>query len=319
MVITGNYNLKADSNWKLLQLQEVYLQCDTTLSPVTINLFEIAELNRFWNVKIYVSDYGNNSSTNNIVINSFVGDTIDESGLSQVTIENDGSSIVLQVVDETKWIASDSIIKGFVKSVTGLNTDNTDPENPVVKISVDNSTIIGDGTPGNPLVANVLSGTFTYGSFFDTSTQTSASNVPQAMRLNSVAVDETNNVSVVSDGTYKTRITPALTGIYNLAFSAQLDKSGGGGSDANVYIWLRHSVLGDVPNSSTRIQIKANQRYLVAAWNFFIKLNAGEYAQIMWAQDDNIVLHAENAQVAPPSAYNSPEIPSVILTVNRIG
>lgn len=41
----------------------------------------------------------------------------------------------------------------FVESVTGLNTDNTDPLNPIVEISVDGITITGDGTPSNPLVA----------------------------------------------------------------------------------------------------------------------------------------------------------------------
>jgi hypothetical protein len=40
-----------------------------------------------------------------------------------------------------------------VQSVTGLDTDNTDPLNPIVQISVDGTTITGDGTPGNPLVA----------------------------------------------------------------------------------------------------------------------------------------------------------------------
>lgn len=42
---------------------------------------------------------------------------------------------------------------GAVESVTGLNTDNTDPANPVVQISVDGVTITGAGTPGSPLVA----------------------------------------------------------------------------------------------------------------------------------------------------------------------
>lgn len=42
-----------------------------------------------------------------------------------------------------------------VQSVTGLNTDNTDPQNPVVQISVDGVTITGDGTPGSPLVASI--------------------------------------------------------------------------------------------------------------------------------------------------------------------
>jgi hypothetical protein len=40
-----------------------------------------------------------------------------------------------------------------VVSVTGLDTDNTDPSRPIVKISVDGTTITGEGTPDNPLVA----------------------------------------------------------------------------------------------------------------------------------------------------------------------
>lgn len=42
---------------------------------------------------------------------------------------------------------------GSVDSVTGLNTDNTDPANPIIQISVDGTSITGDGTPGNPLVS----------------------------------------------------------------------------------------------------------------------------------------------------------------------
>jgi hypothetical protein len=40
-----------------------------------------------------------------------------------------------------------------VQSVTGLDTDNTDPLNPIINISVDGATITGDGTPLNPLVS----------------------------------------------------------------------------------------------------------------------------------------------------------------------
>lgn len=42
---------------------------------------------------------------------------------------------------------------GLVESVTGLNTNNSDPLNPVVQISVDGVSITGAGTPGSPLVA----------------------------------------------------------------------------------------------------------------------------------------------------------------------
>ena len=40
-----------------------------------------------------------------------------------------------------------------VVSVTGLDTDNADPSRPIVKISVDGTTITGQGTPDDPLVA----------------------------------------------------------------------------------------------------------------------------------------------------------------------
>ncbi len=46
-----------------------------------------------------------------------------------------------------------SLLGGYVQSVTGLDTDNTDPQNPVVQIAVDGVTITGDGTAGNPLVS----------------------------------------------------------------------------------------------------------------------------------------------------------------------
>ena len=42
---------------------------------------------------------------------------------------------------------------GIVDSVTGLDTDNTDPENPIVQIAVDGVTITGEGTPASPLVS----------------------------------------------------------------------------------------------------------------------------------------------------------------------
>jgi hypothetical protein len=45
------------------------------------------------------------------------------------------------------------LVGNTVQSVTGLNTNNTDPLNPVVNIAVDGSTIQGDGTLLNPLYA----------------------------------------------------------------------------------------------------------------------------------------------------------------------
>ena len=38
-MITGTYDLIANTSWSLSQLQEIYLECDTSINPVTINLF----------------------------------------------------------------------------------------------------------------------------------------------------------------------------------------------------------------------------------------------------------------------------------------
>jgi hypothetical protein len=113
-MITGNYNLVADPQWRNVQLQEVFLECDTTLAPVTINLFPIANLSRFWNVKIVVSDVNNNAGTNNITINAGsvglvpVFDTIDQDGNVQVVLNENGESLSLQVASATQWIGSAS-------------------------------------------------------------------------------------------------------------------------------------------------------------------------------------------------------------------
>ena len=57
------------------------------------------------------------------------------------------------------WRVAKSIGVGGVQSVSGLNTDNIDPINPVVKISVDGTTITGAGTPASPLQAQYIPAT----------------------------------------------------------------------------------------------------------------------------------------------------------------
>ena len=52
------------------------------------------------------------------------------------------------------WRVANTIGGSGVQSVIGLNTDNTDPINPIVKISVDGNTITGLGTPVSPLQAS---------------------------------------------------------------------------------------------------------------------------------------------------------------------
>ncbi len=61
---------------------------------------------------------------------------------------------LIYVIDQINDVIQALPSGGGVHSVTGLNTDNTDPDNPIIRISVDGTSITGAGTPGNPLVAN---------------------------------------------------------------------------------------------------------------------------------------------------------------------
>jgi hypothetical protein len=108
-MITGTYDLTVNPQWINLQLAEVFLECDTTLAPVTINLFEIADLRRFWNAKIIISDVNNNAGTNNITVNCGGSDVFDNDTINQLVLNVNGSSLSLQVVSEAQWLAIESV------------------------------------------------------------------------------------------------------------------------------------------------------------------------------------------------------------------
>jgi hypothetical protein len=142
-----------------------------------------------------------------------------------------------------------------------------------------------------------------YGSFYDTTTQTAAAiNTAYAMTFN------TTDLSFgVTRGSPTSRIFVDRTNIYNVQFSAQLDKTSGG--VALVYIWLRKNGT-NVPDSAGVIRIQGNNTEILAAWNYIIQLNAGDYVELMWEVDDaSVIILSEAATGVHPSG------PSVILTV----
>jgi hypothetical protein len=148
------------------------------------------------------------------------------------------------------------------------------------------------------------SGTY-QGSFYDTSTQTSLGSEIKAMRFNST--DISNGVSVVNSSQIK--VTNA--GVYNLQFSAQIQKTSGGQSQI-IYIWFRKNGQ-DIANSNTAITLANNGHLVVASWNFFSQMNANDYLQIMWySTDSDIQLVNSNATA------NYPAIPSVIATMSKV-
>lgn len=142
-----------------------------------------------------------------------------------------------------------------------------------------------------------------YGSFYDTTIQTAAAiNTAYAMTFNTT--DLSNGVYV---GTPTSRVYVDRPNVYNMQFSAQLDKTAGG--VGLVWIWLRKNGV-DVPDSAGQIRIQGNNAEILAAWNYVTRLNTGDYIELMWEVDDtSVILLAEAASAIHPS------VPSVILTV----
>jgi hypothetical protein len=120
--------------------------------------------------------------------------------------------------------------------------------------------------------------------------------------------DFSRGITLVSSS----RFTLSQGGAYNLAFSAQLDKTTGTKHDS--WFWLRKNG-SDVANSNTQVTMGGGSSdKQVAAWNFFVSGSAGDYYELAWTADStNVYLNAANAV---PGVY--PAIPSIIATMNSM-
>lgn len=152
-----------------------------------------------------------------------------------------------------------------------------------------------------------------YGSFYDTTTQTAtAVNTAYPVKLNSTDSTATNGFSIITDGSgNKTILKAVYAGVYNIAFSAQL-RRGTGGTSETVDFWLKKNG-SNVSYTNTSVSVQANAGLLVAAWNFFIQMDAGAEVQLMWATTSTAI-ELNYAGASSPH----PETPSVILTVNKV-
>jgi hypothetical protein len=153
------------------------------------------------------------------------------------------------------------------------------------------------------LYAILGSGSLRSGAFYDTTTQSAAAiNTAYAITLNNTSL--TQGVSI---GTPTSRVYVDRTGSYNIQFSLQLVSTNAAAKD--VYIWA--DVNGtSVPNSATKLTMSGSSNSYVAAWNFVIRMSAGDYFRLMWSTSNTNVQIAAVAASAPV-----PAIPSVILTV----
>lgn len=150
-----------------------------------------------------------------------------------------------------------------------------------------------------------------HGSFYSIiDQQASVPNVTQAIVFEET--DISYGVSIQNDiNGFPSQIKFDYAGTYNIQFSGQLHHRGGGGPEENIFIWIRKNG-NDIPNTNTKLTVP-NGKFVVAAWNLFVKVLDNEYVELVgYPNNASIALEHLDATLTQPA------VPSVILTVNRI-
>ena len=164
------------------------------------------------------------------------------------------------------------------------------------------------GNTGPPGETGPIGGFGDYGSFIDTETRPLTQASTFAIPLN--VTQFAQGVSVVSGS----QITMANPGKYSIAFSLQLLNSVN--TRPVVTIWLNKND-SPVADSATDVYLgtSIDTERSVAAWNFFVDAEAGDFFTLMVLTNGaGVSLYG-----GPAANPGTPAIPSTILTINQVG
>jgi len=156
--------------------------------------------------------------------------------------------------------------------------------------------------------------TWITGQFSDTTSQlqggTGVASTPTAITYNSA--DVTNGIDLVIGSPSQIRVSKA--GLYQVQFSIQFDKTGGGTSQVDV--WLRVNGT-DVPDSASQVVVAGTNGETVMTVPQFLNLNALDRIEVVFASTDASMEVASFPAITSP--YVRPAVPSIITTVQLLG
>jgi hypothetical protein len=151
-----------------------------------------------------------------------------------------------------------------------------------------------------------------YGQFWSNASQTVASaNTEYRFSFNNS--DPTSNV-VLGTGASNSRIIINQTGLYNIQFSAQVDKALGGGTTASAYIWFKKNGTA-IPDSAGFVTLDQNLQ-VVQSWNLLDNATSGDYYEIAYAASATVFSFPT---IAANGTVGYPASPSIIVTVTPVG
>ena len=151
-----------------------------------------------------------------------------------------------------------------------------------------------------------------YGAFQDSTDQTAA-NTTTAYAVSFNTTDYENGVYVSNNS----RLNVRNYGIYNIQFSIQLKNTTNDGQDVD--IWFKKNGT-NVAASNSRFHLSARKSsgdpsHLIAAMNYFLEMNAGDYVEIMWRPTDTgVSLEHYGTSTSP----DRPAVPSAIVTLSYV-
>lgn len=163
-----------------------------------------------------------------------------------------------------------------------------------------------------PLSAAAEADSAPYGAFQDSTDQTAA-NTTTAYALTLNTTDYENGIYLSNNS----RLNVRNYGIYNIQFSIQIKNTTNDSQDTD--IWFRKNGT-DVAASNSRFSMPARKStgdpsHLIAAMNFFMEMNAGDYVEIMWRVSDvGVSLEHYGTSTSP----TRPAIPSAIVTLSYV-
>jgi hypothetical protein len=146
------------------------------------------------------------------------------------------------------------------------------------------------------------SGDYVHGS------QAQASGSSAAVKLNITGLS--NGISLVNES----KITVANPGVYNFAWSAQINNNSSG--IKNIYAWIKKNGTSvDGSNGLVSVHGSANgiDGHAIISWNYFVNLQANDYIEFWWSPTDQKLTIDSYEPVSP-----APATAAVIVTVNHI-
>jgi hypothetical protein len=163
---------------------------------------------------------------------------------------------------------------------------------------------------------NTRTNIFQNGSFSSSQSQTQTggvANTPTPITFDTTAIAD----GVTLFGTLPTSTVRVSTaGRYEIIFSIQFDKSGGGTDDVDAWVRINGN---DLARSASQIVVNGTQGETVLTVPIMVDLLANDDIEIVFASGDaTMAATAFPAWVTPGDPYDRPAIPSIILTVKSV-